>query len=204
MKASDMGNSTPAPESTGAPFTRWPWTRRAFLRAALVGGTGLALPPRVWARESARTVARGTVYHDRDGDDRRGSDDPGIPGVAVSNGCEVVLTDERGRWQLPVEGESTTFLSSNPGTGSRRDPPITCPGSTIIISPRVRPSNGSPACSPLGRCRIPSISRSLSDPNRNGSRPCSAATLNRATFAKSITWRARWCPKWLVPRQASV
>jgi hypothetical protein len=38
--------------------------------------------------------------HDRDGDGRRGSDDPGIPGVAVSNGREVVLTDERGRWQV--------------------------------------------------------------------------------------------------------
>ena len=114
MKTSDLGNSTPVPESTGASFTPWPWTRRAFLRAALLGGTGLALPPRVWARESERGVARGTVYHDRDGDGRRGSNDPAIPGVAVSNGREVVLTDERGHWQLPVEGESTTFFVIKP------------------------------------------------------------------------------------------
>ena len=109
-----MERAKPNSGSTGARRAPWHLTRRAFLRAALVSGASLALPPRIWARESQPALARGVVFHDRKGDGHRRSDDPGISGVAVSNGREIVLTDERGAWQLPVEGESTTFFVIKP------------------------------------------------------------------------------------------
>jgi hypothetical protein len=80
----------------------------------LVGGAGLTLAPRVWTHESHPTHAQGTVYHDRQGRGRRASNDPGIPGVMVSNGREVTVTDETGRWRLPIEGDSTTFFVIQP------------------------------------------------------------------------------------------
>lgn len=53
---------------------------------------------------------KGYVYQD---DNRNGVFDKtekGIPGVAVSNGREVVLTDRKGRYQLPVTGPCEIFV----------------------------------------------------------------------------------------------
>ena len=53
---------------------------------------------------------KGYVYQD---DNRNGVFDKtekGIPGVAVSNGREVVLTDRKGRYQLPVTGPCELFV----------------------------------------------------------------------------------------------
>ena len=38
----------------------------------------------------------GVVYEDRDGDGRRGRSEPGIPGVAMSNGRDLVVADADG------------------------------------------------------------------------------------------------------------
>jgi hypothetical protein len=89
-------------------------TRRSFLRTALAGGTGLFLAPNLWSRQPAPATARGVVWHDRRGDGRRRPGDPGVPGVAVSNGRDITVTDEAGRWSLPVEGEATTFFVIKP------------------------------------------------------------------------------------------
>jgi hypothetical protein len=97
------------------------WSRRSFLQLALAGGASLALAPQIWSRESAPSLARGVVFHDRDGDGRRGPRDRGIGGVAVSNGREVTLTDSKGRWELPLDGEATTFFVIKPrGWRTRR------------------------------------------------------------------------------------
>jgi hypothetical protein len=100
--------------SAASQLVRLHITRRAFLQSALATGAALALPASIWAREPSPTLARGTVFHARHGKGRRHSDDPGLRGVAVSNGREISLTDERGRWALPVEGESTTFFVIKP------------------------------------------------------------------------------------------
>lgn len=92
-----------------APF----WNRRSFLQLALAGGASLAWAPRLWSREPTG-VARGVVFHDRDGNGRRGPHDRGLGGVAVSNGREVTLTDDHGRWELPLDGEATTFFVIKP------------------------------------------------------------------------------------------
>jgi hypothetical protein len=68
--------------------------------AAAVAPVGHAL-----AAANAGTVS-GTVYENRSGGQRRAVSDPGIAGVLVSNGREVVRTDAGGRYTLPVDDES--------------------------------------------------------------------------------------------------
>ncbi len=62
----------------------------------------LVLPAAAAAHaEAARgEIARGTVFHDLDGDGMRDAGEPGLAEVLVTNGREVVATDEKGRWVL--------------------------------------------------------------------------------------------------------
>lgn len=96
------------------PLTSGGLTRRLFLRTTLAGSFGLLLAPRVWVRAAQPAHAQGTVFHDRSGSGQRRSGDPGVAGVAVSNGREVTLTDEQGRWRLPVEEDATSFFVIKP------------------------------------------------------------------------------------------
>jgi hypothetical protein len=90
-------------------------TRRRFVQSLLAaGGAGLALSPQLAVAGTRVGYAQGTVFHDRQGRGQRAPGDPGIPGVAVSNGREVTWTDEAGRWELPVEEDSTTFFVCKP------------------------------------------------------------------------------------------
>ena len=50
---------------------------------------------------SANTI-QGYVFDDRNGDSRRQNGEPGVAGVLVSNGLEVVRTDTRGRYEISV------------------------------------------------------------------------------------------------------
>ena len=59
-------------------------------------------------------MARGAVFEDRHGDGRRRPGDPGIPGVMVSNGRDVALTDADGGWSLPVEPGDGVFVIKPP------------------------------------------------------------------------------------------
>ncbi len=54
--------------------------------------------------------AVGVVFHDRNANGRREPGEPGITGVGVSNGVDVVLTDRRGRYALPVGQETVVFV----------------------------------------------------------------------------------------------
>jgi hypothetical protein len=91
------------------------FTRRHFVQSLMAaGGGGLVLSPHLSVAGARVTHARGTVFHGRQGSGQRTPGDRGIPGVAVSNGREVTWTDEAGRWQLPVEDESTTFFVVKP------------------------------------------------------------------------------------------
>ena len=69
--------------------------------AAAVAPVGHAL-----AAANAGTVS-GTVYENRSGGQ---PSDPGIAGVLVSNGREVVRTDAGGHYTLPVDDESIVFV----------------------------------------------------------------------------------------------
>jgi hypothetical protein len=84
--------------------------------AALALAGSLAAVPAVRGSETAR----GTVFEDRDGDGRRQGNETGLTGVRVSNGREVVVTDELGRWRLPVEPGDTLFVVKPSGF----EPPV--------------------------------------------------------------------------------
>lgn len=82
-------------------------------RNLLIGGGAAAAALGVlpaWSR-TPPVLASGHVFHDRSGTGLRRWGDPGIPGVLVSNGRDVVRTDEDGRWQLALrEGESAFVI----------------------------------------------------------------------------------------------
>jgi len=48
------------------------------------------------------TTISGYVFEDLNSDSQRQSNEPGIAGVLVSNGLDVVLTDDNGRYEIPV------------------------------------------------------------------------------------------------------
>ncbi len=54
---------------------------------------------------------QGVVYEDLDRDGNRGIQEPGIPGVMVSNQREVVLTDEKGYYRLPLAEDCVIFIT---------------------------------------------------------------------------------------------
>ncbi|MGY4719018.1 calcineurin-like phosphoesterase C-terminal domain-containing protein [Naumannella huperziae] len=61
-----------------------------------------------------RTI-KGTVFDDTNLDSRRNANEPGIAGVTVSNGREVVTTDRNGRYSLPVFDNMTVFVTQPAG-----------------------------------------------------------------------------------------
>lgn len=92
--------------------------RREFLRNTGSLAAGIALAPLVKAfdlavlprDENGVAYATGSVFHDRTGKGVRQPGDPGIAGICVSNGKDVVRTDRNGNWRLPVDESSTLFV----------------------------------------------------------------------------------------------
>jgi hypothetical protein len=66
------------------------------------------------ARAAEATIARGVVFDDADRDGVRGEGEPGLPGVKVSNGEQVVITDAAGRYALPVDDDTILFVIKPP------------------------------------------------------------------------------------------
>ncbi len=85
--------------------------KRAGRLPACILTTLLALPAGLHAQD----MATGVVFEDTNGNGLRDTDEPGIPGVAVSNGLDVVLTDEEGRYELPVTDNTILFVTKPSG-----------------------------------------------------------------------------------------
>ena len=60
-------------------------------------------------------IARGTVFLDADRDSRLDPGEKGIPGVMVSNGREVVVTDADGAYALPAYDDMNLFVTKPAG-----------------------------------------------------------------------------------------
>ncbi|MBD3275220.1 MAG: metallophosphoesterase, partial [Candidatus Marinimicrobia bacterium] len=60
---------------------------------------------------SGQTEITGVVFEDLNNNSKLDNDEPGIPNVAVSNGIDVVVTDEEGAYSLPAEAEMIIFIS---------------------------------------------------------------------------------------------
>jgi hypothetical protein len=78
--------------------------RNLFLAAALL----VAAP--AWG-----ATAEGTVFNDRNANGVLDDGEPGIARVRVSDGEQVVLTDERGRYRLNVGDEAVLFITKPSG-----------------------------------------------------------------------------------------
>lgn len=74
----------------------------------------ILLSPVAWSQcgaPGAREMARGTVFVDRNGDSQRSRGEPGLAGVAVSNGCDVVLSDADGHYSIGLAPTEILFIS---------------------------------------------------------------------------------------------
>ncbi|MEO1041304.1 MAG: calcineurin-like phosphoesterase family protein [Pseudomonadota bacterium] len=54
--------------------------------------------------------ATGVVFNDRNRNGTQDGAEPGVPGVKVSNGMDVVLTDDNGRYALPKRDDMAVFV----------------------------------------------------------------------------------------------
>jgi 3',5'-cyclic AMP phosphodiesterase CpdA len=88
------------------------FSRREVMKgsgAAAIALAATALPETRAAAADAANVT-GIVFEDRSGSGRRQAGDPGISGILVSNGREVVKTDADGRYTLPIEEGMVVFV----------------------------------------------------------------------------------------------
>lgn len=58
----------------------------------------------------AQEIAKGKVFEDRNKNAVKDKNEKGLPGVAVSNGYDVVVTDKDGNYQLPVKNDNIIFV----------------------------------------------------------------------------------------------
>jgi hypothetical protein len=65
--------------------------------------------------DPAAQTARGTVFVDDNGDEVRSTGEHGVPGVSVSNGCDVVLTDADGDYEIALAPLQILFVSQPSG-----------------------------------------------------------------------------------------
>jgi hypothetical protein len=63
----------------------------------------------------AAETARGIVFEDLNGDGVYQDSEPGVPGVAVSNGADVVDTDADGLYRIAIEEGDTLFITKPGG-----------------------------------------------------------------------------------------
>ncbi len=121
-------------------------------RLSAVSHVGLVLLVALFALASAAEEAEGIVFHDLNGNGVYDVGEPPIPGVAVSNGEEVVLTDSEGRYRLPMPGDGVVFVIKPANWAVPVDPATQIPQGHYIHRPEGSPSvrfGGVPPTGPL-------------------------------------------------------
>lgn len=80
-------------------------------------GKVAAGPAVAWAQNTTvePESATGVVFDDRNKNGARDNGEPGVPNVSVSNGREVVRTDQLGRYRLAVTDETIIFVTKPAG-----------------------------------------------------------------------------------------
>ena len=76
---------------------------------------GLCVAAMMVAAPAAGEQARGRVFEDRNQNGERDRGEPGVPNVRVSNGLDVVLTDESGRYSIETGDETIVFITKPRG-----------------------------------------------------------------------------------------
>lgn len=97
---------------------------RSLSFVAVVFGLRFAFVTSGAAADGVDVVATigGTVFADRNANGTRDPDEPGLPGVLVSNGTTVLATDASGRYALPMPPRSAVFVIKPPGYALPRGP----------------------------------------------------------------------------------
>jgi hypothetical protein len=108
----------------------------ATLAAATAEAAQSEPPPR-----PLEVIAQGFVFDDGDGSGERGPASKGIPGVMVSNGGDVVLTDAEGRWRLPVVPGESVFVIKPTGWALPRDASNGLPRFAYVHAPGGSPTD---------------------------------------------------------------
>lgn len=93
--------------------------------------------------------AKGTVFHDDNGNGAFDEGEKPLSGIRVSNGKEIVKTDENGRYELPVEDDTILFVIKPRGWRT----PISehqLPRFCYIHKPEGSPDSKYPGVAPTG------------------------------------------------------
>ncbi len=98
---------------------------------------------------SSIQTARGVVYEDTNSNKRRDADETGLPGIKVSNGVDIVLTNDQGEYSLPISDDAIVFVIKPRGWMT----PINAqklPQFYYIHKPSGSPHSNYPGVSPTG------------------------------------------------------
>ncbi|MFN7056011.1 calcineurin-like phosphoesterase C-terminal domain-containing protein [Hyphomonas sp.] len=90
--------AAPVPAAEPAPAAPQPLTPY-FARIEVIPGA-----------DETRSTVTGRVFHDLSRDGRAQPDEPGVPGVLVSNGREITRTDTEGRYSLPARDDMSVSV----------------------------------------------------------------------------------------------
>ena len=85
----------------------------------LVLALACATPAQAGASASGPGCDSGVVYEDRNANGRRDDGEPGIAGVHLSDGAQLVTTDSAGRYTLPPRDGASQFLIKPAGYALR-------------------------------------------------------------------------------------
>lgn len=94
-------------------------------------------------------LAKGTVFHDKNRNGIIDEEEKGIPNVMVSNQELVVLTDENGYYELPVDSQTTLFVTKPAGFEVQLNP-LNLPQFYYIHQPNGSPVMEFPGIEPTG------------------------------------------------------
>ena len=118
-------------------------TRRDVVRcggAAITLATATSSIGQAFAMNDGQS-ATGVVFEDRSGSGRRQPGDPGIAGVLVSNGRDVVRTDQDGRYALPIDDEMIIFVIKPTGYAVPVERGVMLPRFYYIHQPKGTPAH---------------------------------------------------------------
>src|ERR1043166_2023328 len=114
-------------------------TRRDVVKAGAATAAALSVATVTPAQAQGSTVS-GIVFEGRSGPGRRQSSDPGVAGIMVSNGRDVVKTDASGRYTLPIEDESIIFVIKPTGYALPLEPATNLPRFHYVHQPKGTPA----------------------------------------------------------------
>jgi len=119
-------------------------TRRDMVKggaAAITVAAAASSNGQAFAVDGNQSAVTSIVFEDTSGAGARRPDDPGIAGVLVSNGRDVVKTDRDGRYTLPLDDEAVIHVIKPTGYAPPVDRGVMLPRFYYIHQPQGTPSH---------------------------------------------------------------